>query len=150
MFMNLSKLILIASLALLSACSSVKHTLPEVVENAGAVLQLNDIWALESIQGEALLLSGDIKRPMLEINLRDMKVIGNDSCNGIFASIDDLDSERITFGPIAGTLMLCHPMEIAGRFKQQLNNVKTYQLKELKLHFFDEAGEELLTFRKVD
>lgn len=158
--MNLSKLMVIFLLALLSACSltepmpedasSYKSSLPQELEKTDAKLILNDIWVLESILGEKAVLEEVIQRPQLEIQLRDMKLMGNDGCNGFFANIDYLDNEKILLGPIAGTRMFCHPMDVPDRFNQQLNNVKSYQLKGLKLRFFDSEGEELLQFQKID
>jgi heat shock protein HslJ len=131
--------------------SSNKYSLVKILEKTvDAKLRLNDIWALESIQGKKLELVDGIKRPQLEIQLRDMRLMGNDGCNGLFGSINYLDDNKITFGPIAGTRMFCHPMDISDRFNQQLNNVTGYTLKALKLRLLDSAGEELLLFRKVD
>jgi len=148
-----SKLIVIFILALTSAC-----TLTAVVENQSsanknqtdAKLRLNDIWALESIQGEKLVLADGDRRPQLEIQLRDMRLMGNDGCNRLFASINYLDDEKITFGPIGGTRMFCHPMALPDNFNQQLNQVSGYTLKSLILSFFDAEGKELLKFRKID
>lgn len=131
--------------------SSIRYTLVKVLEKTiDARLGLNDIWALESIQGEMIVLAGDSQRPQLEIHLRDMKMMGNDGCNGFFASISALDSDVITFGPIAGTRKYCQQMNIPDSFNQQLNKVTAYQLKNLRLRFFDAKGEELLVFRKID
>lgn len=131
--------------------SSIKYSLVKVLEKtADARLRLNDIWALESIQGEILVLDSDSPRPQLEIHLRDMRVIGNDGCNDFFTGIEALNSEEITFGPIAGTRKYCRGMNIPDRFNQQLNKVTAYKLKDLRLHFLDSEGEELLVFRKID
>lgn len=148
-----SKLMVIFILALTSACSltAVSETQnSEAQSQADAKLRLNDIWALEGIQGEKLVLADGDRRPQLEIQLRDMRLMGNDGCNGFFASINHLDDEKITFGPIGSTRMLCHPMVLPDRFNQQLNNVSGYVLNGLKLRLFNAEGEELLLFRKID
>ena len=157
--MKLSMLIMILLLASISACS-----FKEPISEANASLEytplnttksvvnrmLNDIWALERIQSDEVFLVDGIQRPRLEVQLHNMKLIGHDGCNGFFANINYIDNETITFGPIAGTRMFCHPMDIPDRFNQQLNRVKRYQLKDLKLHLFDAEGEELLQFQKID
>ena len=131
--------------------SSIKYSLINVLEKAvDAKLRLNDIWALESIQTESNVLADMMQRPQLEIQLRDMKLTGSDGCNRFFASIDYLDDDKITFGPIAGTRMFCEPMAVPDRFNQQLNNVTHYVLEDLTLRLFDSAEKELLSFRKVD
>ena len=131
--------------------SSIKYSLIEILEKTVDIkLRLNDIWALESISGEEILLSEGMQRPQLEIHLRDSRLIGTDGCNSFFANIELVDGENITFGPVAGTRKFCQPMEIPNRFNQQLNKVITYKLKDLILRFFDAEGEELLAFRKID
>ncbi|MEH6448083.1 MAG: DUF4377 domain-containing protein [Oleispira sp.] len=131
--------------------SAIKYTLLKVLEKTiDAKLRLNDIWALEGIQGGALTFVEGQQRPRLEIQLRDMRLMGNDGCNGLFSSINYLDDEKITFGPIGGTRMFCHPMDIPDRFNQQLSKVTSYAIEGLTLRLLDSAGEELLKFRKVD
>jgi heat shock protein HslJ len=144
-----SKLMLIFLLALTTACSLIEPS-DANSKTTDAHLRLNDIWALESIQSEKLVLADGDRRPQLEIQLRDMRLMGNDGCNRFFASINYLDGKKITFGPIGGTRMFCHPMVLPDRFNQQLNQVSGYQLKNLILSFFDSEGKELLKFRKID
>jgi len=131
--------------------SAIKYTLVSVLEKTiDAKLRLNDIWALEGIQSEAITLVDGVQRPRLEIQLRDMRLVGSDGCNRLFSSINYLDDDKITFGPIGGTRMFCHPMDIPDRFNQQLNKVTNYAIEGLTLRLLDSAGEELLKFRKVD
>lgn len=111
---------------------------------------LNDIWVLEAIQGETIALTSDTERPRLEIQLADMRIMGTDGCNGYFASIDFIDEQKIQFGPIASTRKYCAEMAIPDSFGQQMDLVKIYQIENLKLRLFDEAGHEILLFQKVD
>ena len=131
--------------------SAIKYTLLNVLEKTIDVkLRLNDIWALEGIQGETITLVDGVQRPSLEIQLRDMRLMGNDGCNRLFSSINYLDDDKINFGPIGGTRMFCHPMDIPDRFNQQLSKITNYTLEGLTLRLLDSAGKELLVFRKVD
>ena len=142
--MNIYKVVTISLLALVSACSAIEPA------NREDLLRLHDIWALEKMQGELVSINQGLQRPQLEIHLRDMKIIGNDGCNNFSGSISSLDEEIISFGPVMGTRMFCQEMELPDGFNQQLNKVAAYKLDDLRLLFFDTAGEELLIFKKVD
>lgn len=111
---------------------------------------LNDIWVLEAIEGETITLTQDTERPRLEIQLAEMRMMGTDGCNGYFASIDYIDEQKIQFGPIASTRKYCAEMVIPDSYSQKMNAVEIYQIENLKLRLFDEAGHELLLFQKVD
>lgn len=111
---------------------------------------LNDIWVLEAIEGETITLTADTERPRLEIQLAEMRIMGTDGCNGYFASIDFIDEQQIQFGPIASTRRYCAEMAIPDSFSQKMNDVELYQIENLKLLLFDEAGHEILLFQKVD
>lgn len=131
--------------------SSIKYSLVSILEKAAdATLRLNDIWALERIQGELLSLEEGMVRPQLEIYLRDMKLMGNDGCNQFFGSIKTLSADSIAFGPIAGTRKFCQEMNLPDRFNLKMSQVSHYKINNLALHFFDLEGEEVLVFRKVD
>ncbi len=142
--MNIYKVVTIYLLALISACSSI-----EPVYNEDLV-RLNDIWALEKMQGELVSINQGLQRPQLEIHLRDMKVIGNDGCNHFSGAISSLNNSEITFGPMMGTKMFCQGMELSNQFNSHINSVKSYVSKDLTLYLFDEQGKELLSFRKID
>lgn len=154
--MSVSKTLLILLAAFLSACS-----LNDTYQGDGALIAqlsgedsnasqiLNDIWALETMAGEALVL-GRSQRPRLEIHLREMTLNGHDGCNNFFGGIDFIDNKTITFGPVGSTRMYCQPMDFADRFNQQFSRIKTYELNGLRLKFLDAQGEELLQFVKID
>lgn len=110
----------------------------------------SDIWLLEAIEGQKIVLTSDTERPRLEIQLADMRIMGTDGCNGYFASIDFIDEQKIQFGPIASTRKYCAEMAIPDHFNQQMNQVKIYQVENLKLRLFDGSGNELLLFQKSD
>lgn len=137
--------------ALLSGCalndSQYKNSALTKTENT---VILNDIWALEAIKGDVIELTSDTERPRLEIQLAEMRIMGTDGCNGYFGSIDFIDEQKINFGPIASTRKYCAEMTIPDSFGQQMHVVKTYQVENLKLRLFDEVGQEVLLFQKID
>ena len=150
--MKIYKLVTMSLLALITACSVIQSTDSgnQVEKKPDAKLRLNDIWALEKIQGKSISLVDGMQRPQLEIHLRDMKVIGNDGCNHFSGNISLLNESEITFGPVMGTRMFCQAMDGPDRFNQQLNKTAAYQLNDLRLHLLDSEGKELLLFRKID
>ncbi|MCK5739526.1 META domain-containing protein, partial [bacterium] len=75
---------------------------------------------------------------------------GNDGCNSFTGGIKTVDSEKLTFGPIAATRMACPNMDIPNKFNQHINRVQTYSVKQLKLYLYDLQGTELFVFKKID
>jgi heat shock protein HslJ len=114
---------------------------------------LQDIWAITSLSQNGLAVEADFSqgnRPVMELNITEMKMYGHDGCNDIFGPIKTLDSSSISFGNIAGTKMLCPNMTLPNAYIKALHQVKFYERKELVLTFFDEQHKETLRFRKVD
>jgi heat shock protein HslJ len=134
--------------------STLKYSLIRVTEkNRDNKLQLNDIWALETIDGETIdlkNLSGRQERPVLEIHLNKMRISGNDGCNAMFGTIAKLDEKRISFTHLGGTLMACPNMELPDKYNNALGKTKTYKRNGLNLYFYDSEGNEVLRFKKVD
>jgi heat shock protein HslJ len=56
----------------------------------------------------------------------------------------------IGFSNLGGTRKMCINMEIPDSFNQAINQVSKYKIENMKLSFFDETGNELLRFKKVD
>lgn len=131
--------------------SSIKYTLVRLLEKTfDPRLRLNDIWGLERIQGESVLLEIGIIRPRLEMQLRNMRLLGNDGCNDFFGRIEILNDNAIAFGPIAGTRKYCQNMKLADHFNLKMRQVSQYKIKDSTLYLLDSSGEELLAFRKMD
>lgn len=131
--------------------ASIKYSLIKVLEkHQDDTLRLNDIWALETISGKSLDLNNSQQRPVLEINLREMQILGNDGCNNFNGGIDRLTADNIMFSRITSTMMACFDMDISSKFHQNINNVQAYSLKDLKLYLFDSLGNELFVFKKID
>lgn len=110
--------------------------------------RLHDIWVTTKIEGGPL--NRMVKAPRLEINLTEMRIMGNDGCNSFTGTIQNISETNIQFGPIAGTKKMCPKMETANKFNAALQKVKGYTLDKLTLTFVDENGNEMLSFLKVD
>jgi heat shock protein HslJ len=134
--------------------SSIKYTLVEVLEKKpDPKFRIHDIWALEAINGETVENPNEndrMQRPSIEINLTEMRIMGTDGCNNFFGPVKNIDESDLTFGPMGSTMKMCYDMEIPNKFNAAMNNVSNYKIENLKLYFFDDAGVELLRFRKVD
>jgi heat shock protein HslJ len=134
--------------------SSIKYTLVEVLEKKpDPVFELHDIWTLEAINGKMIQKPGgnaSLINPSIEINLTEMKVMGNDGCNQFFGPIINAEEDNIEFGDMAVTMKMCMNMEIPDRFNEAMAKVKKYRRDGLKLFLLDESETELLRFKKVD
>lgn len=110
--------------------------------------RLQDVWKAVRIDGKAIKKKTDI--PLLRINLTEMSINGNDSCNDYFADIEELNEEKITFGDIATTAKLCSEMETAHRYNEAIGKVASYKLDNAYLLLYDVEGNEVLAFTKGD
>lgn len=109
---------------------------------------IHDIWVAAAINGDPL--NRMVKAPRLEVNLTDMRVMGNDGCNNYNGDIKAIDAKVITLGQIAKTEKMCRNMEVPTNFHKALNSIATYKVEEGKLMFYDNNGKEMLKFLKVD
>ena len=110
--------------------------------------QLNDIWALEAVDGKDLDFSNkDLFRPMLELKISNLTAIGTTGCNNFQAKFI-LEGDKISFPPFMMTQMYCEGYENV--FVKGITTTASYKLEELKLYFYDKDGKEVLRFKKVD
>ena len=134
--------------------SSIKFKLIKVLEKKQDVrLRINDIWVIESIEGEVIeknSVNNRQKTAQIEFHIADMKIMGNDGCNNFFGSIKNIDAEKLVLSPLAGTKMACIGTKIPDKFNVALSKVSRYKIKNLHLILFDDSGNELLNFKKVD
>lgn len=129
------------SLAYLISCSTKEA---EKID----IKRLHDIWALESIIGEKVVIDEKVKNlPVLEIYVEDERVHGNTGCNTLNGNIK-IDGNRITFFEIITTEMAC-PGDLEIRFLSALKRVNNYKIEKLRLFLYQD-DEELLTLRKID
>ena len=109
---------------------------------------LHDIWALESIEGEKIIIDETVKNlPVLEIYIKEERVHGNTSCNTINGKVN-IDGNKISFLEIITTEMAC-PANVEQKFLSALSKVNKYKIEKMRLYLFDD-DEELLVFKKID
>ncbi len=129
-------------IALLSFTCSTKET--EKID----VMRLHDIWALESIEGEKIIIDETVRNlPVLEIYVEDKRVHGNTGCNVLNGTVE-IDEDKIAFSKMMTTEMAC-PGDLEQRFFSRLEKVNRYKIEKLRLFLYDD-NKELLTLRKID
>jgi heat shock protein HslJ len=111
-------------------------------------IRLNDIWVATHINNSALDRSK--KLPQIEMSLKKMQLMGTDGCNSIRCEINDLSENSISFGAMMGTKKMCSNMEVPNQFNNALAIVTSYNFKDLELSLYDQEGQEVLKFLKVD
>jgi heat shock protein HslJ len=121
---------------------------PVMSTSTNSATALNDIWALEEIEGKAVTVS-DFGReiPVLEFHQVDGKVMGNSGCNRLSGTYK-VEGNKITFGPMISTKMAC-PGDGEQRFLTALNSVNGFRIENLKLYLLNGEA-EALQFKKVD
>ncbi|WP_186757149.1 META domain-containing protein [Echinicola salinicaeni] len=108
--------------------------------------RLNDIWALESINGENLFEGA--KPPNMEFNLIENRFYGFGGCNRINGSFS-LGDQKIQFGKALSTMMACPKMEQEGIFTSKINDQEyEYQIEEGILTLSND--ETVMIFKKID
>lgn len=133
--------------------SSKKYTLVSVLEKKlDKKLLINDIWALEGMDGDTIDWKGDDvprERPFIEVHLATNRVLGNDGCNTLRGSLAKIDDRNISFTPFMGTKMACKNSAMSATFVKNLGKVQEYQIENKQL-ILNGGGQELLRFKKVD
>jgi len=136
--MKLSITVIIISFFILS-CSSGEET---------TNLLINDIWALESIEGKPYKVESTIEQqPMIEIHLKDERLHGNTGCNQMDGKVN-VEGSKINFSDIITTKMFC-----AGSVEQEflwaLEKVNNYKIEKMQLFLYEDEVEKLV-FKKID
>lgn len=136
------QLFLFLLIVLLSFTCSTKET--EKID----VMRLHDIWALESIEGEKVIIDETVRNlPVLEIYVEDERVHGNTGCNVLNGSVE-IDEEKISFSKIITTEMAC-PGNLEQKFLTSLIEVNRYIIEKMSLRLFEDE-KELMVFKKID
>ena len=129
--------------------SSIQYDLIKVLEKKqDPKLAIHDIWAATHVNGEAIESTSNV--PTLELNTTEMRASGTNGCNNYTGQIKNITSDTIEFGAIASTRKMCMDMAIPDSFDQAFNSISTYKKEGLTLYFYNEAGDEMLRFKKVD
>lgn len=106
------KSVLLVMLLVVSACSSIKKSQHNTVDN-----RINNIvWSVISYKGHALNEKDFANGlPRISFNMEDGKISGTDGCNS-FMGLATYKDNTIKTGAIASTKMACTNVNIPGDF----------------------------------
>ncbi|MFD1550853.1 hypothetical protein DNU06_05375 [Putridiphycobacter roseus] len=125
--------------------SLVKYTLIKEVEKQFDYMHyLDKEWVLTKMNAQVVDLM--MALPSLEINTIKMQVNGNGGCNIYGGSLDSLTENIIKFGPLMSTRKACLNDNIESVYLKLMQEVSRYQIKNDCLLFFNEKGDEILSF----
>jgi len=133
----------------LAACSSAEK--PEVQSLVGTSWQLVSIQSMDDAQGTTEV--PDPSKFTVTFDENDQAFFQIDCNRGkgtyTVAPSDDGVSGSLTFGPIAATLMLCPQPSMDQQVSKALTEVRTYLLKDEKLHLSQFADSGILTWKRT-
>jgi heat shock protein HslJ/uncharacterized membrane protein len=110
--------------------------------------RLNDIWMLETIDGEKVMNGQGSEHPLIALHLKDNKIIGTGGCNRFTGAIT-FHKDEITIGLLAATRMACPEMSLEYAFLAALSdNTFRYNFGNNKLTLSNTSHQ--LIFRKTD
>lgn len=137
---------------LLDETPSLEYTLVEILEKRHDLrFRINGGWELRQLDEQDLAEQAEAGQvPRLEIHIGDMRYMGNDGCNNFTGGIIELDEDDIRFGVAAGTRMMCESMEIPDRFNASIPGIRSWEIRENRLHLFNAEGKEVLQLVKFD
>ena len=95
-------------------------------------VRLHDIWALESIDGEAYKKAKtDISHPLIEIYVEESRAQGTTNCNTLNCKLE-IEGDKILFVNISVTEMNCSG-DIEKRFLSALESITNYKIEKGRL-----------------
>ena len=146
--MKLKVIAIVLGIFALQACSTKKNKDLGSESISTINNKIHDIWVAIEINGNPI--EKREKMPRLELNLNTMEVFGNNGCNSISGKITAVTEQKITFGPLISTRMMCEEMKVPDAFDQAMQKTVSYKHANLNLTFYDNQGKELMKFLKVD
>lgn len=84
--------------------------------------------------------------PTVEISAVEMRVSGNNGCNNFFGQIHNFTNRDIEFKPLAQTEKACLDENLEAEFNTVLAAVRSYEIKNNQLIFYDDDGQNLASF----
>ena len=103
-------------------------------------------WKLTQVGNTPVVTAQGQEEPHLILDPKGMHVTGSGGCNRMTGRYE-LNGERLTFGPIAGTLMACPSgMETEKAFHQAIARVQLWKIEGQRLNLLDAAGAVVARF----
>lgn len=131
-----------AAAAVMSAMVSCKSYSPE--EMAGH-------WIVDKVNNEAIDMDG---RVFINLDMEGKKMSGNSGCNRMNAEIQLGGKDKITFGPVASTRMMCEHMDVEGKVLAAVSQVRSFEYADAdgkkSVVLKNENGEQVLSLVSKD
>ena len=97
-------------------------------------------WKITRLGGEPVLVPEGRREPHLQLRSAESRLTGFDGCNN-FTGVYSVEEDRITLGPVAGTLMACLPgMNYEGRIPRSFDQVRRWRIRGEHLELLAEDG----------
>ncbi|GEQ86531.1 hypothetical protein ULMS_20390 [Patiriisocius marinistellae] len=113
-------------------------------------IRLHDVWVVQTINDIPVNDIGKQPQIVLELQLNNKKILGNDSCNKFFGAIEQVDDNNLQFGLLGRTKKMCPDMTAANLFYDTMQEVDGYRIEKLSLYLLNENDEEIMKLKKVD
>ena len=100
----------------------------------------NTYWRLVELDGDPAKVAEGQKEPHIRLQPEEGRVTGSGGCNNMMGGYE-LDGTKLTFGPMASTMMACSEgMEQEHAFGQALDAITGYLIIGETLQLWDEGG----------
>lgn len=136
---------ILAILSILGALSF--QSCADSKQNIETSQNLNGNWELNFIydsSGTNIKEGYPQKLPSLSFETNNQRVSGNDGCNQLFGSFSTKQNS-ITFSQLGVTNMYCEGVKDFV-YRQTLEEVKKFQIKDNQLNFYNDKGELVLRY----
>lgn len=127
-------------------------------KKAACSTSLNGEWNIVEVDGKAISSADERSAPFIGFNFADKRIYGNSGCNRMMGTftVDSLKPSLLSFGPIAGTRMMCPDMTTERNVLGALEKVKSFEViscsKEkdaaAKVALCDEGGKKIVIMEK--
>jgi len=125
------------------------HSQRNINKNADVSISITDKeWIAIEVDNEKIELSEASQFPRLKLSAG--KVSGFSSCNRMQGTYT-LGKEKISFGPIAVTKMLCFETQnIEAKYLKAISEVRFWKYEQHKLSFLNDKKQTILVFEEKE
>jgi heat shock protein HslJ len=127
--------------------SSKTYTLvKELEKKADYFTSVSGNWILAKLNNNPI--NRMVVLPQMMINTSDMRISGNNGCNNYSGGITLITENKLILGQLMSTKKACLSKNIETEFMHALSKSETFKIETNTLSFFDNNGNEILTFIK--
>lgn len=108
---------------------------------------LENKWVAVRISGNPI--DGKDNTPTMQINLKEMRISGNDGCNNYTGPINKASDAQLILGNLVSTKKMCPDMEVAQGFSRALAQTAAFKFDGDVLTLLTANGIEVLAFTEA-